>query len=237
MHHKKYLAKTHTIKNRVTTDVIVPKEQLIMQEKTCKIIGAGEFSNFNFDQDDFIIAADGGYDHLKKINIKPDILIGDFDSMLDKKSNLDPDIKKIGFSTEKDFTDLDLAVQHAIKLGYNKFDIYGAIGGRRFDHSIANIQLLAGLSQKKFKVCLHSKKNIITAISDTKIFFDKTQNGVVAVFSHTDKSFGVDILGLKYELRNETLYNTRPLGISNEFTQKQSMISVRSGTLIIILQA
>ena len=220
-----------------------------MQKKICKIIGAGEFNNFSFNKNDFIIAADGGYNHLKKINIKPNILIGDFDSInlnldpgLDLYKNininaLDTNIKKIKFPTEKDYTDLYLAIKYAIKLGYKIFYIYGALGGQRFDHSLANIQLLSYLSKKKLRAYIYSKKNIITAITNTKIYFNKKQKGMISIFSHTNKSFGVNILGLKYQVKNKILLNTFPLGISNEFINKNSIISVSSGTLIIIFDA
>lgn len=60
---------------------------------------------------------------------------------------------------------------------------------------------------------------------------------MISIFSHTNKSFGVNILGLKYQVKNKILLNTFPLGISNEFINKNSVISVRSGTLIIIFDA
>ena len=122
-----------------------------MNKKICRIVGAGDFKDFFHNKSDFIIAADGGYDYLKKINVTPDILLGDFDSI---KSIPDPKQKKIKFKPEKDFTDIYAAIRFGIKSGCKIFHIYGALG-KRFDHSLANIQLLAYLSQSKFKAFLH----------------------------------------------------------------------------------
>ena len=83
-----------------------------MSSKICRIVGAGDFEDFSYNKSDFIIAADGGYDHLKKINIKPNILLGDFDSI---ESIPDDRQKKIKFDTQKDFTDLYAAIQIGIK--------------------------------------------------------------------------------------------------------------------------
>ena len=201
-----------------------------MSSKICRIVGAGEFENFSYNNSDFIIAADGGYDHLKKINIKPDILLGDFDSI---ESVPEDEQKKIKFDTQKDFTDLYAAIQIGIKSNCKIFHIYGALG-KRFDHSLANIQLLAYLSQNKFQAFLHHKKKLITAITNTKISFGKNKIGVISIFSYTNKSYGVNITNLKYELKNAVLSNTFPLGISNEFINKKSFVSVTKGTLVII---
>lgn len=201
----------------------------MMNKKVCHIIGAGEFEKFSYLENDFIIAADGGYEHIKKIGIKPNLLIGDFDSI----KNIPHDIKKICFPTKKDFTDTYAAIQEGIKYGCEIFHIHGGTGAR-FAHTIANMQLLADMSQKKFATYLHGRNFTATAITNDKILFDESQKGYISIFSHTDKSFGVNIIGLKYELKNAVLTNKFPLGVSNEFLQKQSLISVERGTLILI---
>ena len=201
-----------------------------MNKKICRIVGAGDFTNFFYNKSDFIIAADGGYDYLSKINVIPNILLGDFDSI---KSIPDSKQKQIKFKPEKDFTDIYAAIKLGIKSGCEIFHIYGALG-KRFDHSLANIQLLAYLAQNQSKAFLHHQNKLITAITNTNIFFSKQKKGIISIFSHTNKSYGVYIKNLKYELKNATLTNIFPLGISNEFIGKKSFISVKSGTLIII---
>lgn len=200
-----------------------------MCKKICHIVGAGEFVNFSPAKNDIVIAVDGGYEHLKNTNIKPNLLIGDFDSI-----KIIPDeIKKIKLPTEKDFTDTYAAICEGIKFGCEIFHIYGGIGGR-ISHTLANIQLLANFSAQKLNCYLHAKDWTMAAITNDKILFDEKYKGYVSIFSHTDKSFGVNIIGLKYELQNAIISNKFPLGISNEFIQKKSIVSVENGTLIIV---
>lgn len=197
----------------------------------CYIVGAGECSDLRIEKEknDFIIAADGGYRYLLSANIKPDIVIGDFDS-LDKIPQCENIIK---LNPVKDITDMNAAVDIGIEKGYSEFVIYGALGGR-FDHSLANIQLIAHLSQngKKAKIC--DGKTVITAVTDGKISLDSSYKGYISVFSHSDVCENVSISGLKYTLENATLKNMFPLGVSNEFTGADSEIVIGKGTAIIV---
>lgn len=198
----------------------------------CYIVGAGECGKLDFipDKSDMIIAADGGLRYLEKAGINPDVIIGDFDSL-----GINPEGENvIRLKPEKDITDMHAAVSIGLEKGYNKFKLYGALGGR-IDHSLANIQLTASLSQRNIKAEICDKKSYITAITNGCIRFDSSRKGYISVFSHSDVSEGVSIDGLKYELNNSDLKNTFPLGVSNEFIGKPSEISVRSGTLIIVI--
>ncbi len=202
-----------------------------MKTKTCYIVGAGENYGLDFTrkEDDFVIAADGGLIYLQEKHITPDLIIGDFDSMTETPVLTD----FIKLSVNKDDTDTLAAVRQGIKLGYNTFKIYCGTGGR-IDHTMANIQTLAFLSDRNKRGYLIDKNCIITAITNDKITFEKSESGYISVFSLTDKSDGVCISGLKFKLENATLTNTFPIGVSNEFIGKESCISVKSGTLIVV---
>ncbi len=197
----------------------------------CYIVGAGEckFLDFLPESDDLVIAADGGYTYLKKANITPDIIIGDFDSIGEI-----PDAENIiKLNPVKDITDMDAAVKLGIDRGYTEFYLYGACGGR-IDHTIANIQLVASLAEKELKAYIHSGSTVITAIHNEALEFDSSYSGYISVFSHSDKCMGVYLRGLKYTLENAELSNKFPLGVSNEFIGTESEISVNKGTAIII---
>lgn len=205
-----------------------------MKDKICYIFGAGDFSNQpsnKFSEEDLIIAADGGYDHCRKIAIKPDIYIGDSDSVSD--TALIESAEKFYLPTEKDETDTLAAVKIGADRGYKRFCIYGGMGGR-FSHSVANLQVLAFLAEKNMQGFLFSKDCICTVIKDTDIFYDSSCKGYISIFSFSDSAEGVTIKGLKYETDSITLSNTFPLGISNEFTEKKAEISVKKGFLLII---
>lgn len=196
----------------------------------CHIIGAGECKKLDFEKKngDLIIAADGGCAYLEKAGIKPDIIIGDFDS-LGSIPEVDEVIK---LNPVKDITDMNAAVDEGIKRGYTEFHLYGACGGR-IDHTLANIQLAAHLSQKGIRAVIHGDM-IITAVCNGSICFDSGCKGYISVFSHSDKCSGVSIKGLKYTLENAELCNSFPLGVSNEFIGIDSEITVKNGTLIVI---
>lgn len=197
----------------------------------CYIVGAGECKKLDFTKKDgdIVIAADGGYKYLKQSGIKPDIVIGDFDSL-----GKEPEGEKIiRLKPEKDVTDTYAAVSEGIKYGYSRFNIYGASGGR-IEHTLANIQLIASLSAKKMQASIFDGSTVITAITSGTLRFDSAYNGYISVFAHSDKCTGVCLRGLKYPLENAELSNLFPLGVSNEFLGVESEIVIGSGTAIIV---
>ncbi len=197
----------------------------------CHIVGAGECRQLELkaESGDLIIAADGGYKHLESEKIKPHIIIGDFDSL----SDIPPCNEVIKLNPVKDVTDMYAAVEVGIDRGFNKFYLYGAMGGR-FDHSLANIQLVASLAQNKIKAFIFDGKTVITALHNESAEFDSSHSGYISIFAHSDECRGVTLNGLKYPLENAVLKNTFPLGVSNEFLGKESEITVENGTAIII---
>lgn len=197
----------------------------------CYIVGAGDCDRLDFkkNNDDYVIAADGGFRYLCDAKIVPDAVIGDFDSL-----GFSPESENvIKLNPVKDITDMKAAADYGIEKGYTEFHFYGACGGR-FDHTLANVQLVSSLVKDSFKAYIHDGKTVITAVCNGEIEFDSSREGYISVFSHTDESSGVNIAGLKYEVCNAVIRNTFPLGVSNEFIGKQSKISVADGILIVV---
>jgi thiamine pyrophosphokinase len=180
------------------------------------------------DKKDYVIGADKGYLNLLKNDIDPNCVIGDFDSYTDpiKCETI------IRYPVKKDFTDSSLAIEHAVSKGYRKIIVYGAIGGL-LDHTLANIALLADFTERGVEIAFVDGKNVIFAVHNGRVSFDEDAKGRISVFSFKDKADGVYESGLMYELKNATLENHIPLGVSNEFIGKESEISVKKGTLII----
>ena len=201
-------------------------------EKACYIVGAGSFEKLDGmpQKGDLVIAADGGYAYLKQLGIYPDVLLGDFDSL-----EYVPEHEHIlKHSPIKDDTDMALAVFYAQERGYRLFYLYGGLGGKRLDHTIANVQLLTKLSKMGQKAYLIGENSVITALTEERISFGKEAQGMITVFSKTDQSFGVWEKGLKYTLENAGLRNDRALGVSNEFIGEKSSVEVREGTLLVM---
>ena len=199
----------------------------------CYIFGALETKTLPYipTKQDYVIAADKGLDNLKKIGIKPDVIIGDFDSLGFVPSG--ENIKRL--PVEKDDTDVGFAVNYAFELGYKEFVIYGAIGGL-LDHTVANLQLSAYISGKGGKSVFVGENVFVTSITNDTL---KISNGKgrLSVFALSDKAEGVFLSGLKYPLENAVIENTFPIGVSNEFTDKSAKIAVKNGTLLIVSQS
>ena len=202
-----------------------------MSEKICVIFGAGtEFPDKIIlpENERLLIAADGGFSKLGELGIKPDRIIGDLDSL-----DITPDGDNFTLLPHiKDTTDTFEAVQTGIKEGCTEFHIYGGTGGR-LDHTLANIQLAAQLSQNGCKALVYGRNYIVTAVTDGSLHLPARDSGYVSVFAHCDECTGVTIRGLFYEVADVTLKNDFALGVSNEFVGRPAEISVKHGTLIV----
>ena len=167
--------------------------------KTCYIFSAADGlpKNFEKQKDDIIIAADAGYNHLLKLNIKPDIVLGDFDSLGFVPEN----IEIIKHPVKKDDTDTLLAVKTGLERGFSRFVLYGAVGGR-LDHTIANVQTLNFIAENGGIGFICGDSFVVTSIKNSKIVLNPLNSGNVSIFSATENSKGVSVKGLLYELEN-----------------------------------
>ena len=203
--------------------------------RRCIIVGAGEFgkNKWKYEKEDYVIAADGGYEHLKKLGIVPDLLIGDMDSVKQEYDNPEIAIKKL--PREKDDTDMLAAIKEGFAVGCKEFFIYGALGGERMDHSLANIQCLLYLHNHRAKGVLYGVNNRIELLCNDKIYYPATMKGILSIFAFGGDAKGVNEQGLKYLLQDAIVKMEFPIGISNEFIGQESMIEVKDGKLLIYI--
>ena len=202
--------------------------------KTCYIVGAGEFTPRDLcpAEGDFVIAADGGLRALETLNIKPDLLIGDLDSLGDHP--LPDGIPLEKHPVEKDDTDTGIALAQGYAMGYRQFVLCGCAGGR-VDHLIANFLTMARYSQLGAAVRLIAPEYDAYALSNGTLALPQRPAGTtVSIFCHGNQAEGVSIRGLYYPLDGYTLTCDHPLGVSNQHTNESAEISVRNGTLLII---
>ncbi len=201
-------------------------------KNVCCIFGAGSrYGVPEVPDGSFIIAADGGYSYVKELGLKPDLLLGDFDSL----ETLPEGVNILRYKKEKDETDVLLAVMEGLERGFNVFRIYGGTGGR-VDHTVANIQTLAYLANRGAKGYLYDDGRVITIIRSGGISFPGSCKGYISVFAYGGNACGVTETGMKYSLSNATLTADDPLGVSNEFTGGESSVSVDDGMLLIIYE-
>lgn len=184
--------------------------------------------------DDFIICTDGGYDLAKKQNVTPDLLMGDFDST---SEILPDDIPVKRFNPEKDFTDLDLALKTAAEMEAANVIIIGGMGGR-LDHTVANIQMLTEYTEHFSSLIMMDGNNKCFVPNSRhkeylEIPFEK--NSYLSLLPLSDRCTGVSISGVKYPLTGHTLIKGMSLGVSNEFIEEKAVLSVKNGTLLIII--
>lgn len=196
--------------------------------QTCILIGAGEFHepNILMDEDDYVIAVDGGYRYCQQLNIKPDLLVADFDSL--EYIPFEPVHASL---PEKDDSDMMLAIKDGLEKGYRKFQLYGALGGR-FEHSYANIQCLAYLLEQGANAEIIDYDTRITLIDD-QLIFEENQTGYLSVFAYSQQA-EISLINLKYPLDHALVTSAFPLGLDNEFIGKQAHIQVHDGQVLVI---
>ncbi|MBI3162807.1 MAG: thiamine diphosphokinase [Chloroflexi bacterium] len=178
-------------------------------------------------EDDFIIAADGGARHALALKITPNFIIGDMDS-LPSTFNLKPETF-IHFPKDKNETDLELAIQHALTLNPEQIIIIAALGGR-IDQTLGNIALILRPSSAVLRLddgieeIIPCRDNVqITGAIGNTVSLIPWQGEVTGVFTEN----------LRWHLHHETLYPDKTRGISNEMTADIATIQIRSGLLLI----
>lgn len=195
----------------------------------CLIISGGEFSKVSLkNKYDLVIACDKGHLYAKKLRIKPDIVIGDFDSSRMPHAN----VSIMVVPKEKDDTDTGLAVKHALANKCKEIDIVCALGNR-IDHTLANISLLKYITEKGARGRILANNVELFAVAKGVVKIEKRTNSYLSIFSLSDKSHITYIKGTKYDVKNTVLKNSFPLGVSNEFKNKCVYLRIEKGIVLI----
>ncbi len=199
----------------------------------CLIICGGDCSSDlilkHYRKGDCVICADSGYAYAHNAQIEPDVVIGDFDSL----QGVGIPLGSIKLPIEKDITDSEAAIIEGVRLGLTDFLILGGTGGR-FEHTFANISLMAKYTNKGFSLEMVDDKHHFYCLHKGKITIDYKENQQISVFAFGEKAYGVTEKGFHYPLENYTLEPLEPLGISNDIVAEKGEISVRNGTVIIV---
>jgi thiamine pyrophosphokinase len=180
-----------------------------------------------------IICADGGAGHLRALNILPNVLIGDFDS-IDSKDKLffeNKKIKTITFPSKKNHSDTELCVSYAIEQKATEITLLG-VTGTRLDHTMANISLLTKLAKLKISARIIDKNNEIHIVTD-RLQLQGRPGDLFSILPITQKVTGVTLKGLEYPLVKATIKMGSSLGLSNVFKKNSASIFVEKGILIV----
>jgi thiamine pyrophosphokinase len=192
-------------------------------------------SPFTLEGDDVLIAADGGLSHCLDLGLQPAILIGDLDSIDegDLAALETNDTQILRYPTQKDFTDLELALQHALKLGADEIVVVAALGAR-WDQTIANLLLPASFSSIKIRL-MDGSQEIHYIRPGEKLEIHGRPGDIVSLIPLAGKACGVTTEHLEYPLREDELTFGSTRGISNVLLEETGTISINGGLLICIV--
>ena len=177
----------------------------------------------------YIIAADSGFDHLKRIDKTPNLLMGDFDSL---KSDLPKECPIVRFPSHKDDTDYGICLRECQKEGFTSAAVFGA-WGKRADHSFGAIAASYQALKNGFSVTIYNLDSTFYFVNRTLSL--KKTSAYVSVFPLGGGST-VSLEGFEYPLSDAKLLPCDPLGVSNHITEDSGNITVHSGTVLVIVQ-
>lgn len=199
--------------------------------KRCFVFAAGDLYGLRTapEHGDLVIAADAGYRLCQELELCPDLVLGDFDSMVEPEG-----VPTRRAPVEKDDTDTMLALKAGLDAGCNEFYLYGFTGGKRLDHTLANLQALLYLRRKGSRGWLYGNDFLWTAIENESISVPReTDWALLSVFPMNGDAFGVSERGVQYPLRDAVLSADFPLGVSNHVLSDIAEVSVKQGALLV----
>ncbi|MBT2598755.1 MULTISPECIES: thiamine diphosphokinase [Oceanobacillus] len=208
--------------------------------KTIGIIGNGpknmlpDLTQYNHEIDSWI-GADRGALYLAQSNIHMDIALGDFDSVSnEERQTINKHAKDVlTYSPEKNYTDLEIAIQIASEQQVDRILLFGVTGGR-LDHELMNIQLLYQLLQNDVEGRIVDKTNQIQMIESGEYTIESHGYTYISFIAFTNKVEGLTLEGFEYPLTEQTIEWGSSLCISNKLSQKKGTFSFRAGILLLI---
>ncbi|MBZ0200547.1 MAG: thiamine diphosphokinase [Ignavibacteriaceae bacterium] len=179
-----------------------------------------------------LICADGGANKARMLNLKPDIIIGDFDSITSDTMEYYLDKSEIIRITSQDDTDVEKALKWAIKNKYTEAVLIGATGDR-LDHTLCNLGIVIKFFEK-IKINLIAELSIL--IPYTGSIEIKTISGETVSLYGFNKKTKIKTKGLKYPLDNEALpFGTRE-STSNVAEGESVKLKIKGGIIFVIRQ-
>lgn len=209
-----------------------------MQESKCIIMCAGTYTPMDLDiqEGDYVIAADNGLTYLTQQGIVPDAVIGDYDSLLPEGRAALEEIRAARpeavttLPVEKNDTDTMAAARMGLAKGYQVFYLYGALGGSRLDHTLANIQTLAFLRENGARAYIMDTNCMMFVIENEERHFHAGFRGDFSLFSLDREVRGVTITGMQYEVTDTVITNSFPIGVSNHIPgDREAAVRVADG--------
>lgn len=185
-----------------------------------------------------VVCADGGANHLYRLGIIPELVVGDLDSVapeaaawLDKHR-----VRVIRAPKEKDETDTRLALEWVIANHpeVRQVTLLGAFGGR-LDHALANLQLMLTGWKKGIKIKLADEAQEIFLITPEWAGEFKGLGACISLLAGTPEVLGVTTQGMQYPLSGARITFDKPIGISNILNAESARVTVEAGVLLAVV--
>ncbi len=186
---------------------------------------------------DLLIAADGGAGWLDEIGRRPDLLVGDLDSvdaaLVDRLAATGTEV--IRHPVDKDASDTELAIEEALHRGADEVVVLGALGGARLDHELANLLLLAdpGLPSPAVRIVQGPTTVRVLRGPGTLVLAGASGSSVTLLPVGGDVT-GVSTTGLRYPLHGELLRMGRSRGLSNVVAESGARVEAARGSLLVV---
>ena len=176
----------------------------------------------------YVIAADAGYLRAAERGIKPDLLVGDYDSL----GSLPEGVEHVDVPVEKDFSDGELGVRVAALRGIASLDIYGAMGGRP-DHFLYNLHLLKISRDLGIKAVIRGDRTDIY-YSEDNFFLPATIGDTLSIVPFGESAHIIKATGLKYPAEGVTLTRSDTRGLSNECVADKVFVATKGEGILLI---
>lgn len=186
---------------------------------------------------DLLIAADGGADHFHSLGLKPDILVGDLDSITPEALAWSEQrgVEIIRYDPHKDYTDLELALLLAQERQCHQALVLGAAGSR-WDQTIASLLLPASQELQTLDMVLIAGYQEIRLLRGENTLVLTGQPGNrVSLIPISASAEGITTQGLEYPLDAEDLLLGSTRGVSNVMLAEQASIHLRQGLLLCVI--
>jgi thiamine pyrophosphokinase len=182
----------------------------------------------------FVIAADSGADHAFALGQRVDLAVGDFDSIsADGLATLErTGVRLERHPTEKDATDLELALDAAAGLQPRRIVVVGGTGGR-LDHVLGELSLLAADAYRDVELDALLGRATVHVVRDQRRLAGRVGE-LISLLALHGPARGVVTEGLAYALHGETLVPGSTRGMSNEFAAPQALVTLESGVLLAV---
>jgi thiamine pyrophosphokinase len=199
------------------------------------------FANGNLHQpvklqnNDLIIAADGGARHCLDHNIAPEIVIGDLDSLDEEDlATLETaGAEIIQHPTRKDHTDLELALTYAQERQVEEILILAALGAR-WDQTITNLLMPTAFQPARIKL-VDGPQEMLFLHAGQQLEITGKPGDTVSLIPLGGDAHGVTTHNLEYPLNGECLHFASSRGVSNVLLSEKAAIHLEQGSLLCVV--